>query len=205
MKKFKIFKTEIYFLSRFLSITTIFVALSCNNNQQKQITDIPFLGDPSLSLKNYFKKLSTEEGEEILREKNGRYLNEYTNYKNVSLSLGKNISIKIIKEKSLDINKIKVNLYTFKEGEKIDSIGFYRNISGDEFGLYNCLSYLSKMENKIWQVKYFPTSPNPRSYSPGIISYVEMRIDSEGKIKSDSFLYLDEYLDAEMEKYSLYY
>lgn len=45
--------------------------------------------------------------------------------------------------------------------------------------------------------RIFPVTPNQKGDSAGIISFSKMSINSEGKIKSDSLFYLDEYLEVE--------
>lgn len=111
--------------------------------------------------------------------------------------------LKLIKEEQLrNENNLKINLFTFKDGKKIDSIEFYRNISNIGRGLYNCLSYFDKKTNKIWQIKYFYFN---EGNSVDIISYKEISISSDGTIQSDLLHYLDESLDVEMEKLNLYY
>lgn len=79
-----------------------------------------------------------------------------------------------------------------------------RNISGDEFAKYNCLSYFNTKTKKIWQIKYFPLNPL-RGNATGIVSYTISSIKSAGIIETDSIYYLDESLDTAMDKYHLYY
>lgn len=163
-----------------------------------------YFGDSILSKNNYFETLVKSNDQSFLKKQNEKYLKMYSHFKNDSYSLSQGISIKLIREELPDESNIKVNLFTYKGKEKIDSIQFYRNISGDGFGLYNCLSYFDKKTNKIWQIKYFPSNPS-RSNSVGIVSYTESSLTSDGKFKSNSLHYLDESLEVEMEKYNLYY
>ncbi|UCA59708.1 hypothetical protein KB553_22330 [Chryseobacterium rhizoplanae] len=165
-----------------------------------------FVGDSILSNANYFSSLKNGKGYLVLKKQNEEYLKKYslTESNEFDLHLKNNLSIKFIKEKQKDKNLIKVNLFTYINNKKTDSIQFYRNISGDGFGNYNCLSYFNKKTNKIWQIKYFPLNPL-RGNSVGIVSYTESSISVDGTIKSDSLHYLDESLDVEMENYNLYY
>jgi len=166
-----------------------------------------FLGDSTLSQPDYFTSISQNNGTKKLENQNILYKKYYSDSKNneVSIFNSRGLNIKIVKEKFLDKGNMKINLYTFFNGKKIDSIQFYRDFEGNGFGSYNCLSYYDKKADKIWQLQYFPVTPNPSGDSPGIISFTRKSINSEGMIKVDSTYYLDEYLEAEMDKYNLYY
>ncbi|WP_336959506.1 hypothetical protein [Chryseobacterium contaminans] len=165
-----------------------------------------FVGDSILAKANYFNFLKNRKGDLVLKNQNEEYLKQYSLSENDELyiTLKDNVSIKLVNEKQTDRSIVKVNLFTYVNNKKTDSIQFYRNISGDGFGNYNCLSYFNKKTNKIWQIKYFPLNPL-RGNSIGIVSYTESSINVDGTIKSDSLHYLDESLDVEMEKYNLYY
>ncbi|MCS4302308.1 MULTISPECIES: hypothetical protein [unclassified Chryseobacterium] len=165
-----------------------------------------FSGDSILASPNYFNSLKNKKGDMVLQQQNEEYLKKYTLSENNEsyFPLKDNVSIKLVKEKQIDRSIIKVNLFTYVNNKKTDSIQFYRNISGEGFGNYNCLSYFNAKTNKIWQIKYFPLNPL-RGNSAGIVSYTESSISPDGTIKSDSLHYLDESLDVEMEKYNLYY
>ncbi|MDN3694163.1 hypothetical protein QWZ06_18725 [Chryseobacterium tructae] len=165
-----------------------------------------FSGDSILASPNYFNSLKNKKGDLVLQQQNEEYLKKYTLSENNEsyFPLKDNVSIKLIKEKQPDRSIVKVNLFTYVNNKKTDSIQFYRNISGDGFDNYNCLSYFNANTNKIWQIKYFPLNPL-RGNSAGIVSYTENSISADGTIKSDSLHYLDESLDVEMEKYNLYY
>lgn len=175
-------------------------SLSINENKIEN----HFFGDSILSKNNYFETLVKGNDKSFLKKQNEKYLTIYSHFKNDSSFISEDISIKLIKEELHDENNIKVNLFTYKGKEKVDSIQFYRNISGEGFGTYNCLSYYNKQTNKIWQIKYFPLNPL-RANLVGIVSYTESSFTSDGKFKLDSLHYLDESLDLEMEKYNLYY
>lgn len=165
-----------------------------------------FSGDSILASPNYFNSLKNKKGDLVLQQQNEEYLKKYTLSENNEsyFPLKDNVSIKLVKEKQTDKSIIKVNLFTYVNNKKTDSMQFYRNISGEGFGNYNCLSYFNAKTNKIWQIKYFPLNPL-RGNSAGIVSYTENSISADGTIKSDSLHYLDESLDVEMEKYNLYY
>lgn len=165
-----------------------------------------FSGDSIIASPNYFNSLKNKKGDLVLKQQNDEYLKKYTLSENNEsyFPLKDNVFIKLVKEKQTDRSIIKVNLFTYVNNKKTDSIQFYRNISGDGFGNYNCLSYFNTKTNKIWQIKYFPLNPL-RGNSAGIVSYTENSISADGTIKSDSLHYLDESLDVEMEKYNLYY
>jgi len=152
---------------------------------------------------NYFKEIAFDKGFSTLEHQNFIYLKEFSNFNKIEFksSTLDNINLKIINENSNKNKEIKVNFYTYKNGIKIDSIAFYRNISGHGYGKYNCLSYFDKNTSKIWQINYFPFK-NDQSF---IVSYSESNITSEGKIKLDSLHYLDESLEVEMENYNLNY
>lgn len=107
-----------------------------------------------------------------------------------------------IKKQSVHEDKTKINLYTFSGNKKIDSIPFYRNIADSGRGEYNCLTYFDQKTNEIWQIRYFYLNG---SKSADIVLYEKSSILHDGKIQSDSLIYLDESLDAEMEKLHLYY
>lgn len=167
---------------------------------------IHFLGDSILAGLNYFSSLKNGKGDLVLKKQNAEYLSKYSLTENNEfyLHLKNNLSIKLVKEKRTDRNIVKVNLFTYVNDKKTDSTQFYRNISGDGFGNYNCLSYFNAKTNKIWQIKYFPLN-TLRGNSAGIVSYTESSISADGTIKSDSLHYLDESLDVEMQNYNLYY
>ncbi|MBP2615889.1 hypothetical protein [Chryseobacterium jejuense] len=114
-----------------------------------------FVGDSILANANYFNSLKNGKGYLILKKQNEEYLKQYSLAENneLSLPLENNISIKLIKEKQTDRNTVKVNLFTYLNNKKTDSMQFYRNISGDGFGNYNCLSYFNKKTNKIFSLK----------------------------------------------------
>ncbi|SDI15737.1 hypothetical protein [Chryseobacterium jejuense] len=190
---------------------TILVSICCKQAVDTSSKNIAhnrnhFVGDSILANANYFNSLKNGKGYLVLKKQNEEYLKQYSLAENNehSLPLENNISIKLIKERQTDRNIIKVNLFTYVNNKKADSIQFYRNISGDGFGNYSCLSYFNAKTNKIWQIKYFPLNPL-RGNSVGIVSYTESSISTDGTIKSDSLHYLDESLDVEMEKYNLYY
>jgi len=190
-----------YFFSTFF---IIFSGFCCKQNKTNiQSKDI-FLGDSMLSKNIYFKTIAAEKGFYILEKQNIKYLNEfsYFNKDDIEPTNLNNILFKIIKEKSSNTKQVKVNFYIYRNGKKTDSLDFYRNISGDGFGRYICMSYFDQKYHKIWQIKYFPSIDKEPS---NIISYSESTINSNGKIKLDSLHYIDESLDVEMEKYNLYY
>ena len=192
----------------FFALLVIFFGICCKQSKNtlphgNQISNI-FFGDSELAKKYYFKTLVAGNEVFLLKKQNEKYQKVYFNFKDYSYSLSKDITIKLIKEVLPNKKNVKINLYTYRGKDKIDSVQFYRNISGEGFGKYNCLSYFDKKTNKIWQIQYFPSNPL-RDDSSGIISYSENNITFDGRIKSDSLHYLDESLDAEMEKYNLYY
>lgn len=166
-----------------------------------------FVGDSIMKKQNFFINIASKKGTSILKNINKKYLKNFSKFykSNLKLSKFENITIKVVKQSSSNLNEIKVNFFTYKNDKKVDSIQFYRNIEGDGYGTYNCLSYYDSKKNKIWQLEYFPVTPNPKGDSPGIISFSKMSINSEGKIKSDSLFYLDEYLEVERGNYGLYY
>ncbi|WP_160139942.1 hypothetical protein [Chryseobacterium sp. c4a] len=197
-------------LFAFSSLLIIFVGICCKQSKnplpgRNQISD-PFFGDPILAKNNYFETLVKGNDKLFLKKQNAKYLKEYSKFGDNELSYTSQntISFKFVKVKLVDKENVKVNLITYLGSKKVDSIQFYRNISGNEFGTYNCLSYFDKKTNKIWQIKYFPSNPI-RGNSVGIVSYKKSSITSDGTIKSDSLYYLDESLDVEMDKYNLYY
>lgn len=190
---------------------TILVSICCKQAVDTSSKNIVhnknyFVGDSILANENYFNSLKNGKGDLVLKKQNEEYLKQYSLSENEELyiTLKNNLSIKLVKEKRTDRSIVKVNLFTYVNNKKTDSIQFYRNISGDGFGNYNCLSYFNAKTNKIWQIKYFPLNPL-RGNSVGIVSYTESSISTDGTIKSDSLHYLDESLDVEMEKYNLYY
>ena len=195
--------------SYFILLLTILISICC-----KQATDISskrvtqnknyFVGDSTLANTNYFNSIKYKKGYLVLKKQNEEYLKKYSLAENneFNLSLENNISVKIVKEKHGDKNEVKVNLFTFINNKKADSIQFYRNIPQSELGLYNCMSYLNTKTGKIWQIKNFH-SKNDKEVN--IISYTEKIISSDGSIKSDSIHYLDESLDVKLDELNLYY
>lgn len=195
-----------YLLSIFL---IIFSGVCCkqnmpNINKTDTTTSSVFWGDSTLAKENYFKTVASEHGSSILKKQNNLYLKKYSDYNSTdSKSTNLNaISVQLLKQSSSSSKEFKVNFFTYDNGKKIDSLDFYRNISGDGFGEYNCLSYFDQKNNRLWQIKYFPSKGKDPSY---IISYSKSSITSDGKIEQDSLYYLDESLEEEMDKYNLYY
>ncbi|REC60666.1 hypothetical protein DRF65_19680 [Chryseobacterium pennae] len=197
--------------SYFALLFTILISICCKQAVESSSKNVTynkdyFVGDTILASPNYFNSLKNKKGDLVLQQQNEEYLKKYTLSENNEsyFPLKDNVSIKLVKEKQTDRSIIKVNLFTYVNNKKTDSIQFYRNISGEGFGNYNCLSYFNAKTNKIWQIKYFPLNPL-RGNSAGIVSYTESSISPDGTIKSDSLHYLDESLDVEMEKNNLYY
>ncbi|MCU7618773.1 hypothetical protein NZ698_16380 [Chryseobacterium sp. PBS4-4] len=196
-----------------LSIIFLIILLSfyCKQNMSpsskaKEQNIDSILGNSILAKENYFNLIVGKEGDIILKKQNKEYFDKYSELKDEKNFYISQNSLSIIfeKEKLTHKDNIKINLFTVVGNKKIDSVQFYRNISGNGFGMYNCMSYFNPKTNKIWQIQYFPLNPL-RGNSVGIISYTESSITSDGHIRIDSLHYLDESLDAEMEKYSLYY
>jgi hypothetical protein len=199
--------SKLYYL--FSTFLIIFSGVCCKQNksnisQTNTLTKDLFWGDSMLAKKSYFKAITFEKEFSILEKQNKKYLREfsYFNKNNLKSTNLNNVLLKLVKENSNNIKEVKVNLYTYKNGKKTDSLDFYRNISRDDFGRYNCMSYFDQKHHKIWQIKYFPSIGKEPS---NIISYSESTINSNGKIKLDSLHYIDESLDVEMDKYNLYY
>ncbi|QXU49164.1 hypothetical protein KYG33_20815 [Chryseobacterium sp. D764] len=195
--------------SYFALLLTILISICCKQAVDTSSKNIAhnenyFIGDSILASANYFNSLKNGKGYLVLKKQNEEYLKKYSLTKNneLYLPLENNISIKLIKEKLEGKNTIKVNLFTFINNKKTDSIQFYRNIPQSELGMYNCLSYFNSKTGKIWQIKYFHSDNNK---GLNIISYTERNISSDGSIKSDSIQYLDESLDLKLDELNLYY
>lgn len=115
-----------------------------------------------------------------------------------------NIDFKFEKQLISGGKKYRIVLYTFFDNKKKDSIEFYRNVDDLKYepSNFTSLSYLDLRDKKIWQIKYFSS---PVNKSVGYVLYERSKIKENGKIESDSLYYLDESLDAEMEKNDLYF
>lgn len=197
-----------------LPLLILMISLSFCCKQKKELFETKtskniYTGDSTLSNKNYFNTLVSLGDEKInlaLQKQNEKYLKEYKKINPGELqSISKeNYTTKLVNEAQHDKNNIKVNLYTIIGNKKIDSISFYRNISGNNFGKYICLSYFNPKMNKLWQIKYFPLNPI-RGNSASMISYTVKSINETGIIKTDIIHFLDESLEVEMEKNELYY
>lgn len=201
------FNNKIYAYS--VLLLTVLTSICCKQIKDNSIKNAPqsknyFVGDSILASANYFNSLKNGKGYPELKKQNEEYLKKYSLTENneLFLSLEKGVSIKLIKEKQKDKNVVKVNLFTFINKKKTDSIQFYRNIPQSEMGLYNCMSYFNTKTGKIWQIKYFHSN-NDKNVN--IISYTEKSISSDGSIKSNSIHYLDESLDVKLDELNLYY
>jgi hypothetical protein len=194
----------------FIVFSMIIFSFCCKQNNKHLVDESKhgyinhFVGDFTLSKRNYFKTLTTGNTAQLLEKQNSLYLKNFFQYQSEKISSLNAVNIKLIKENSSNKKDIKINLYTYLGNKKIDSIQFYRNISGDGFGYFNSLSYVDTKTKKIWQIRYFPINPL-RGNTVGIVSYTEKSITDEGNIKTDSIHYLDESLDVEMVNYHLYY
>jgi hypothetical protein len=182
----------------------IMLGISCkkdNKNISDKNNKTYFTGDQKLADKSYFETLTAKEGYVILKKQNDLYEKNYSNFK----SSGSLTSAYIRFEKQFlkDKKNYRIVLYTLMNDTKTDSIEFYRNTTGFKYepSNYTHISYLDLKTNKIWQLKYFSS---PADKSCNLISYQVSKIDN-GKIKPDSLFYLDESLDAELEKRNLYY
>ena len=198
-------RNTIFSLFIFISLFYSFCD-ECEKNHitEKNQNENAYWGDFTLSHTYYWKKLVKGKTYQILKKQNSLYQNTYTKIQPQKISLSKNLIIKLTRVKTTNQSDIKINLYTYIGNKKIDSIQFYRSVSGNEFGHFNSLSYFNPNTHKIWQIQYFPINPVTGN-SVGIVSYTEKNIRSDGKIKTDSLHYLDESLDVEMDKYHLYY
>jgi len=198
----ELFKKIKYSLLTVILLTIFNICCTKKKNTVFSNQQNSYLGDSTLSEKNYFKTLVHGDTYSILNKKNEKYKKFYSTYDENRISLPNDISIKIIDEKLCSKDNLKINLYTFNKNKKIDSIRFYRNISGKNYEKYNCLSFFDKKNNKIWQINYFPSDFEK---SVNIISYLEMSIKPDGTIKKDSLRYLDESLEVIMQDNNLYY
>jgi hypothetical protein len=160
-----------------------------------------FLGDSKISRghEKYFRTLVQANGYMILKNQNDQYKKIYQKFDKTEFINSSSKQIKfILTKQNVNPNKdYRIVLYTYLNGRKKDSIEFYRNFYSNEFESYTCMSYLDLKENKIWQIKYFS--------SDKIILYGSKKININGNIKTDSLYYLDESLEATMQKYNLYY
>lgn len=203
-------KTKIYILP----LLILFILLSVCCRQKKEIIETKtskniYTGDSTLSNKNYFNTLVSLGDEKIglaLQKQNEKYLEEYkkNNHGEIQSISKENYTTKLVNETQHDKNNIKVNLYTIIGNKKIDSIPFYRNILGNNFGKYICLSYYNPKMNKLWQIKYFPLNPL-RGNSLAMVSYTVKSINKTGIIETDIIHFLDESLEVEMVNNDLYY
>lgn len=182
-------------------------SLQCTQNKRSIVTNknSNYSGDRIISFgdQKYFKSLTGGKGYGILKKQNNTYFKHFIKFKNYKIESQKNdVSVTLITEQPLNSENVKVNLITYIKNRKADSIQFYRKMAGETYGRYNCLSYFDREKNKIWQIKYFPSATNRPA---DIVSYSSSNISSSGIIKTDSVYYLDESLDAVMQKYNLYY
>ncbi|MDR2236598.1 MAG: hypothetical protein LBE92_10770 [Chryseobacterium sp.] len=185
---------------------TIILNLCCNQTDKvihNSLTTNNFWGDKSLSFSNYFSSLNDKNSYQLLKQQNLIYEKEYLNFtKPLTTTLRNNLDVNLIKNQTVNQDEIKINLYTYNRNKKIDSIQFYRKINNDDYGRYYSLSYLNIQQNKIWQIKYFQSS---KSKLTQVISYSTSIILKDGHIKTDSLFYMDESLEAEIDRLKLYY
>lgn len=188
----------------FISILLIIFNICCTKSKNASHfgNQNTYWGDVTLSEKNYYNNLVNGDMYSILKKQNNEYRKFYSKFNEDEINLNNSTSIKIIREELSDTNQLKINLYSFNKNKKTDSIRFYRNISGNGYGEYNCLSFFDKKNNKIWQINYFPSDFDK---SVNIISYSQSSIKPDGTIKKDSLHYLDESLDVVMQDNNLYY
>lgn len=191
-----------YLLSTIILLIIFNICCTKNKNSSHPSHQNTYWGDVTLSEKNYYNDLVNSDIYSILKKQNNEYRKSYTKFNEDEINLNNSTSIKIIREELSDTNQLKINLYTFNKNKKTDSIRFYRNISGNGYGEYNCLSFFDKKNNKIWQINYFPSEFDK---SVNIISYLESSIKPDGTIKTDSLYYLDESQEIIMQENNLYY
>jgi hypothetical protein len=186
----------------FISIT-ILLGLSCKKDNiiRSKHTQSYFIGYPKLTDKLYVNTLMGKEGYTILKNQTDLYEKNYSNFKD--LRSYRSANIKFEKQFLNGEKNYRIILYTLLNNTKTDSIEFFRHTAGFKYepSNYTHISYLDLKNNKIWQLKYF-SSPLDKSSYP--ISYEVSKIEN-GKIKSDHIYFLDESLDAEMDKRNLYY
>ena len=89
-----------------------------------------FVGDSIMKKQNFFINIASKKGTSILKNINKKYLKNFSKFykSNLKLSKFENITIKVVKQSSSNLNEIKVNFFTYKNDKKVDSIQFYRNI-----------------------------------------------------------------------------
>ncbi|MFN3022003.1 hypothetical protein ACK1KB_13650 [Chryseobacterium sp. TY3] len=186
---------------QFLILLFISCTISCKYKNNAKIKQ--FVGDSLISTKLYFTILTTKKTSQLLENQNNLYIKNFSKFKSTTISTSTDLNIKLIKANTPNEKDLKINLYTYLKDKKVDSIQFYRNLSGGKFGHFNTLSYFNSKKNKFWQIQYFPTNPL-RGNTPGIISYTEKSITQEGLITTDSIHYLDESLQAVLDENNLY-
>ena len=190
------------FIYLFISFT-ILLGLSCEKQDlvPNRQTQKYFIGDQKLADKLYFKTFKNKGGYAILKNQAELYEKNYSNFKDLP-SYG-SANIKFEKQFLNGGKNYRIVLYTLLNNKKTDSIEFFRHTAGFKYepSNYTHVSYLDLKNNKIWQLKYF-SSPAAQSADP--VSYEVSKIEN-GKIKPDHLYFLDESLDAEIDKRNLYY
>ena len=111
-----------------------------------------FVGDSIMKKQNFFINIASKKGTSILKNINKKYLKNFSKFykSNLKLSKFENITIKVVKQSSSNLNEIKVNFLKYKNDKKVKlrvKDLFFTIVDSKEFEDYKLLKLLNEALN----------------------------------------------------------